>query len=114
VIARGLRELAAGLVGVSALTAIGSLLIGVLADVPPSRAVSGGFLVVGSLLFTAGAIAGLRDPARARERELRTTRRALSGGPANWTEAFHLSAALVGVGFALVLLGILLHPRVGV
>jgi hypothetical protein len=36
---------------------------------------------------------------------------AASGGPTTWTEAFHLSAVLVGLGLALVVLGILLHPQ---
>jgi hypothetical protein len=112
VIARGLRDLAVVVLGVCAFTAIGSLLIGAAAGVSAPRAVSGGFLVVGSLLFIAGAIAGLRDPARSRERELRTTGRFVAGRPATWSEAFHLSAALVGVGFLLVLLGVALHPRV--
>lgn len=111
-IARGLRDLAAVLLGICAATALGSLLIGLAAGVPAARAVSGGYLVVGSLLFIVGAAAGLRDPSRARDRELRTMRRVVSGGPANWSEAFHLSATLVGIGFALVLLGILIHPRV--
>jgi hypothetical protein len=112
VIARGLRDLALVLLGVCAATALGSLLVGLAADIPVARAVSGGYLVVGSLLFVAGALAGLRDPSRLRERELRTMRRVVSGGPANWSEAFQLSAALVGIGFALLLIGILVHPRV--
>jgi hypothetical protein len=112
VIARGLRDLAVVVLGVCVLTALGSLLIGALAGVSAARAVSGGFLVVGSLLFIAGALAGLRDPSRSRERELRTRGHAVAGRPTTWTEAFHLSATLVGVGFLLVLLGVVLHPRV--
>ena len=111
-ITRGLRDLAFVLLGVCALTALGSLLLGLAAGIPLARAVSGGYLVVGSLLFIAGALAGLRDPSRLRERELRTMRRVVSGGPANWSEAFQLSATLVGIGFALLLIGVLIHPRV--
>ena len=111
-ITRGLRDVALVLLGVCAATALGSLLIGLVAGIPTARALSGGYLVVGSLLFVAGALAGLRDPSRLRERELRTMRRVVSGGPANWSEAFQLSATLVGIGFALLLLGVLIHPRV--
>ncbi len=111
-IARGLRNLALVVAGLCAATAAASLLVGAMAGISASRAVSGGYLVVGSLLFTGGAIAGLRDPARARARELQVGRGAPSGRPATWSQAFHLSAVLVGVGFALVLLGVVIHPRV--
>ncbi len=109
-IARGFRDLGVGLAGICAATALGSLLIGLAAGLPALRALSGGFLLVGSLLFTAGAVVGLRDPARARER--RIARGAATTGPRSWSEAFNLSALLVGVGMFLVLLGVVLHPRV--
>jgi hypothetical protein len=109
VIARGFRDLGIGLAGICGLTALGSLLIGLAAGLSALRALSGGFLLVGSLLFTAGAVVGLRDPARARDR--RIARGASTTGPRSWTQAFHLSALLVGVGLFLVFLGIVLHPR---
>ncbi len=108
-IARGFRDLGVGLAGICVATAAASLLIGLAAGLPVLRALSGGFLLVGSLLFTAGAVVGLRDPARARER--RIARGSPSTGPRSWAEAFHLSALLVGVGLFLVLVGIVLHPR---
>ena len=108
-IARGFRDLGLGLAGICAFTALASLLLGLAAGIPASRALSGGFLLAGSLLFTAGAVVGLRDPARARER--RIARGADAGGPRSWAEAFHLSALLVGVGFVLVLIGVVIHPR---
>jgi hypothetical protein len=109
VIARGFRDLGVGVAGICVITAAGSLLIGLAAGLPALRALSGGFLLVGSLLFTAGAIVGLRDPARARER--RITRGAATNGPRSWAEAFHLSALLVGLGLFLVFLGVVLHPQ---
>jgi len=110
VILRGLRSVGIALVCVLAFTALASLLIGLAADVSATRALSGGYLLAGSLLFTAGALVGLRDPSRARERERRTTRRVAPGGLATWSEAFHLSALLVGLGLSLVLVGIALSP----
>ena len=109
-ILRGLRSLAIALVCALGATALASLLIGMVADVSAVRALSGGYLLMGSLLFTAGALVGLRDPARARERE-RRIRRVNPGGLASWSEAFHLSALLVGLGIGLVLVGIALSPR---
>ena len=108
-IARGLRDLGVGIAGICAFVALASLLVGAAAGLSALRALSGGFLLAGSLLFTAGAVAGLRDPARARERRLAGD--AAATGPRSWPEAFHLSALLVGVGLFLVLLGIVLHPR---
>ena len=110
-IARGFRSLGIGLGCVLVSTAAASLLVGLAADVSALRAVSGGYLLVGSLLFTAGALVGLRDPARGRERQRRTTGRVDSGGLATWSEAFNLSALLVGLGIGLVLAGIALSPQ---
>ena len=109
VIVRGFRDLGVGLAGICLATALGSLVVGLAAGLPALRALSGGFLLVGSLLFTAGAVVGLRDPARGQER--RIARGTPSTGPRSWAEAFHLSALLVGVGLFLVLLGVVLHPR---
>jgi hypothetical protein len=111
VIRRGIRSLAIAFGALIGVTAAASLLVGLATDVPAVRALSGGYLLVGSLLFVAGALVGLRDPARARERSLRTTRRVSPGALAGWSEAFHLSALLVGLGLGLVLLGIALNPN---
>jgi hypothetical protein len=111
VIARGLRTLALVLVGLCAVTALGSLAIGTSAGLPAQRALSGGFMLVGALLFSAGAIVGIRDPGRSREHQRRAGRTATPGSPATWTEAFHLSAVLVGLGVCLVLLGVAVNPN---
>ena len=110
-IRRGIRSLAIALAALVGATAAASLLVGLAADVSVPRALSGGYLVVGSLLFIAGALVGLRDPTRARERSLRAGRRAAPGALSGWSEAFHLSALLVGLGVALVLLGVALSPN---
>ena len=109
-IRRGLRTLAFVTLGLCAGTAVLSLMIGAAAGMGALRAVSAGYLLVGAFLFTAGAVVGLRDPERSRRR-VTLARGASSGGPATWTEAFHLSAVLVGLGLGLVVLGVLLHPQ---
>ncbi|HEX3292090.1 MAG TPA: hypothetical protein VHR46_11905 [Gaiella sp.] len=110
-IARGLRDLGLGLAGILGFTALASLGIGAAAGLSTQRALSGGFLLVGSLFFIAGAVVGLRDPTRARERRVARGDPATgAAGLGSWTEAFHLSALLVGVGLLLVLLGVVLHP----
>lgn len=111
-IARGLRRLAIAFAVLCAAAAAVSLLVGAAAGVSSSRALSGGFLVVGSLLFIAGALTGLRDPSRSHRLRLRRgLARGRADGPATWTEAFHLSALLVGLGMCLVVVGVVLHPR---
>ncbi len=111
VIARGLRDLALAALALAAFTGLASLAVGGAAGLSAQRAVSGGFLLVGSIVFTAGALAGLRDPARASRRERLSGRGAATGRLTSWADAFQLSAALVGLGMGLVLLGVLLHPR---
>ena len=107
-IARGLRDLAVGLGALCGVTVVVSLLIGALAGLPPQRAVSSGLVLVGSLVFVAGAFAGLRDPGRPRRRG---PPRASASGLRDWDEALHLSAILVGAGIGLVVTGIALDPR---
>ena len=111
VIRRGLRTLAGVTLGLCAATAALSLAIGAAAGMGAMRAVSAGYLLVGSFLFSAGAVAGLRDPGRSRRRARIVGDTSAEGRPATWGEAFHLSALLVGLGVALVLLGIALHPE---
>ena len=109
-IRRGLRDLAVVALGMCAVTGLLSLLIGAAAGMSALRSLSAGYLLVGAFLFTAGAVVGLRDPGRSRYRVTLTRRGGSSAGPATWSEAFHLSALLVGLGMGLVLLGVVLHP----
>ena len=109
-IARGLRNIALVAIGLAAATGLGALLVGSAAGVHAQRSLSGGFLLVGSIVFTAGALAGIRDPARASRRERLMRRGGSTGRLTSWSEAFQLSATLVGLGLGLVLLGVLLHP----
>ena len=113
-IARGLRNLALVALGLAAATALGALLIGSAAGMSAQRALSGGFLLVGSIIFTAGALAAsaTRPAPRRRERLMRGG--GSTGRLASWSEAFQLSAALVGLGLGLVLLGVLLHPTASI
>lgn len=110
-IRRGLRSLAVALVALCAVTGALSLAIGAAADMSAMRSLSAGYMLVGSFLFTAGAVVGLRDPGRARRRQRLSGHSAASSGLTTWTDAFQLSAVLVGFGVCLVLLGVVLHPR---
>jgi hypothetical protein len=110
-IRQGLRTLAVMLAVLCALTAVFSLVIGAAADMGAIRSISAGYMLVGSLLFTAGAVVGLRDPGRSRRRQRLSGTTTTAPGLTSWTDAFQLSAVLVGFGICLVLLGVLLHPN---
>ena len=110
-IARGIRDLVLLWLALAAGTTLVAFLVGAALDVPAQRSVSGGFLLVGSLVFTAGAAAGIRDPARSSRRERLLRRGHRESRLASWQDAFQLSAALVGLGMGLVLVGVVLHPR---
>ena len=64
VIARGLRTVLLGILGLGAAAAAAALLIGAAAGLPGMRAVSGGLVLVGSFVFVAGALSGMRMPSR--------------------------------------------------
>ena len=77
----------------------------------PVSVVSGGIWHLGTLLGTTqGPSRAAAFLAGGRFRE-RRARRTSAGGLATWSEAFHLSALLVGLGIGLVLVGIALNPN---
>jgi hypothetical protein len=77
----------------------------------PVSVVSGGIWHLGTLLvYDPGPSPAAAFLAGGRFRE-RRARRITTGGLATWSEAFHLSALLVGLGIGLVLVGIALNPN---
>lgn len=106
-IARGLRTILIGLLVLGAFAALAGILVSVAAGFSAARGASGGLLLVGSLVFVAGAVSGMRYPSqRVRERRLegaddsgRTGGEASAGG------------LLVSAGIVLVVLGIVLDPE---
>ena len=107
VIARGLRTILLGLLALGAFAALAGLLVGTAAGWSAERGASGGLLLVGSLVFVAGAVSGMRYPSkRVRERRLEDADDAeRSGGGAS------AAGLLVSAGIALVVLGIVLDPE---
>ena len=107
VIVRGLRTILVGLVALGAFAALAGLLVGAAAGMSAERGASGGLLLVGSLVFVAGAVSGMRYPSkRVRERRLDGAESAgRAGGDAS------AAGLLVSAGIALVVLGIVLDPE---
>ena len=106
-IARGLRTVLLGILGLGAAAAAAALLIGAAAGLPAMRAVSGGFLLLGAFVFVAGAVSGMRMPSR------RAQGRSPSDldRPRSPSDAITVSGLLVGTGILFVLFGVLLDPE---
>lgn len=106
-IARGLRTILIGLLALGAFAALAGLLVGSAAGMSAERGASGGLLLIGSLVFVAGAVSGMRYPSkRVRERRLEAGDGAdRSGGGAS------AAGLLVSAGIVLVVLGIVLDPE---
>jgi len=107
---RVLRLLALGVVAVGLATTVLALLVGLAAGISGRRSVSGGLLLVGSLVFVAGAVAGLRLPSRPAA-DAAAGGGHQAGGP---SEALAISAILAGTGMVLVVAGIALDPETSI
>ena len=111
-IARGLRDLALVALALAGFTGLASLAVGGAAGLSaqraPSRAASCSSARSSSPQARSPGCATRRAASR---RERLSGRGAASGRLTSWADAFQLSAALVGLGMGLVLLGVLLHPR---
>jgi hypothetical protein len=109
VIGRVVARVIVGVAALGACTALLSLAVGAAAGTGAVRSISGGFVLVGSLVFVAGALTGLRDPSRRAAWRRRT--HGVDRGLRTWGEALTVSALLVGAGLLLVVVGIALDPE---
>ena len=103
------------LAAIAAATAIPSLLLGVAAGAGADRAVSLGFYLVGSFLLLAGFFIGNRGPARLEgegHSGLLGPLRLRWASPDERVATLNDSAIFVAIGFALLLLGLLVDSRV--
>jgi len=92
-------------------TTLPSLGIAAIADVPPVRVLSLGYIFVGSFFMIAGVAVGLRGPVRPGRRADGSVEGVRVAPPGERVETISASAPLVGVGFALVALGVALDPH---
>ncbi|MEO5634100.1 hypothetical protein [Gaiella sp.] len=103
----GLRTILIGIVALGTFAALAGLLVGAAAGWSGLRGASGGLLLVGSLVFVAGAVSGMRYPSkRVRERRLEG-----ADGPGRTGGDASAAGLLVGAGIVLVVLGIVLDPE---
>ena len=109
-IRRGLRRLAIIVAVLFVSTTLVSLAVGLAAGAGALRALSLGFMLVGSFIFIAGAALGLRGSVRP-ERRLDGTVVGVKVDRAEGMETLNASVLFVGLGLLLVLVGVLLHPH---
>jgi len=120
VIAAALRRLARLVVFIAAATAAGSLLLGLLFGASPLRALTLGFYGVGCFLMLGGFFVGNRGPVRVKSESLGSpiSPFALFGArQMRWAtlgeqdETINNSAVWIGLGFILVVIGLLVDTR---
>jgi len=116
-LAAAARRFAFLLVLSSGITAVLSLLFGLLAGASAGRSLSVGFYLGGSFLLVAGFFAGNRGPARLKSDEeagmfgLGTRRRLRWATPDEREESLNASAVYVAIGALLIVFGVLVDSR---
>jgi uncharacterized membrane protein HdeD (DUF308 family) len=103
----------------SAVTAAASLVLGLLLDASPARALSLGFYAIGSFLLIAGFFVGNRGPVRLRSESDGAAmlipivgRRRLRWATAEEREEqVNMSAVFVSLGLALIVVGVAVDTR---
>jgi len=111
VLVAALRRLAVLLGVLGAGTTVCSLLLGLLFGSSLQRAVSLGFVLVGTFLLAMGFFLGARGPVRLLRREGGRLVGARLADPDERVEAINVSALFIGVGFVLLVVGLALDPR---
>jgi hypothetical protein len=116
-----LRRLAFAILLCVGLTAVGSLIVGLLVGASLDRSLVLGFYLVGCFLMVAGFFAANRGPTRVRSEApgMSTTPFGVFSGARRlrWAtlgeqdEAINNSAVFVGLGIVLVIIGVLLDGR---
>ena len=109
------RRLIVLVVATTAITVVGSLVVGALAGVGVSRSVSLGLYVVGCLLTVIGFVLGNRGPARVKgsgAAPLFGSRLVRWASPEEHQDAINDSALFVFLGILLIVLGIIADDRI--
>jgi hypothetical protein len=108
-----LRRLAVAFGAVFGATVVVSLLVGWIFGATPQRSVSLGLDLIGAFLLVIGFFVGIRGPVRMTGGDVpgSTGRFVRWAAPDERLETINVSAILVGLGFALVLIGLALDPR---
>jgi hypothetical protein len=113
-LAAAARRFAILLAGITGVTALGSLVLGLAAGSPLERAVSVGFYVVGSFLLVAGFFIGNRGPVRLRhdsDSSLLGPRRVRVASLEEREGAMNDSAIFIVLGLLLIVIGVVVDAR---
>jgi hypothetical protein len=113
-VSAALRRLAALFFAIAGATALGSLLIGLLAGSGVWRALSLGWYIVGSVLLISGFFVGNRGPSRPQGEgwsPFSTRRWVRWATPDEQRDAVSFSVLLVAIGIVLIVLGAFADTR---
>src|SRR5262245_53299816 len=113
--AAGARRYGGLLLGIAAVTAVASLVLGLAAGASASRAISLGLYLVGSFLLIAGFFLGNRGPARLEsgaKEGIDVGRRVRWASRDERIVALNESAIFVTIGLVLIVLGLVVDSRV--
>src|SRR5690349_10722576 len=114
IVAAGVRRFLVVLGGLAALTAAGALALSALGGWDANRALSAAFDVVGAFFLIAGFFVGNRGPVRLKGQEsvpFFGDRKVRWATLAEREEAISDSAVFVAVGFAMIVIGIVIDSR---
>jgi hypothetical protein len=111
VLVAAIRRLVVLFAVLGVLITVGSLVLGLLFDTPLQRAISLGFIVVGSFSLVMGFVVGTRGPVRLMRRDRGSLKGARLAQPEERVEAINVSALFIAVGFVLLVIGLALDPR---
>ena len=114
IVAAGVRRFLVVLGGLAALTAAGALALSALGGWDANRALSVAFDVVGAFFLVAGFFVGNRGPVRLKGQEsvpFFGDRKVRWATLAEREEAISDSAVFVAVGFAMIVIGIVIDSR---
>jgi hypothetical protein len=107
-----LRRLVIAFLVLSAATVLVSLVIGLIAGTSLERSLSLGFDLIGMLFLVIGFFVGMRGPFRMSGGEIPGGRRFVRWAqPDEANETINVSALLVTLGFAFIVIGLTIDPR---
>lgn len=113
----GFRRLALLLIGAAGLTALGSVLVGLIVGSSLGRALTIGYYLTGCFLLLAGFFVGNRGPARVKSESPSTMTFFGAGRNLRWAtlgeqnETINLSAVFIVLGLVLVVIGVCIDSR---
>jgi len=113
----GLRRLAVLLLGAAGVTAVGSVIVGLIVGSSLGQALTIGYYVAGCFLLVVGFFVGNRGPARVKSEGTSTMTFFGGGRSLRWAtlgeqnETINVSAVFIILGFVMIAIGVCIDSR---